>query len=219
MTVTTSKVPAIAVAALACAALLSGCKTGGSATPTTGQTAVPAPTSAVSSPTEVPAGLPHSGAPKVQNPLPALVFDQPPCESALTTKQLDDLLGTAPTGKPEELATGPTCHWSKRETGALITVGYGTKVPDGLSAAYKNVAAQATYWKPMPDVQGFPNVAYSTTSDGPPDDMCSLGVGIADNLGFYIGVTIGRNKQGQVDPCEATRMVADMVLTNLKGAS
>lgn len=218
MTVTKSKAAAIMVAVLACGALLSGCKTGGSATPGE-RTDPPPPSSAASTPSEAPAGLPHSGAPKVNDPLPASVLDQPPCDSALTAGQLNDLLGESPAGRSEEDAVGTTCHWSKPTTGALISVGYATKVPDGLSSVYKNTQPQVKYWKPMPDLQGFPIVTYNSTSEGPPEDQCSSDVGIADERAFFVGVTIGTNKRGQIDPCEATRMVADMVLTNLKGAS
>jgi uncharacterized protein DUF3558 len=160
--------------------------------------------------------LPHSGAPKVPSPLPASVLAGDPCGDALTQDQLKRALGMVPAGKPGEIPTGRKCDWSNQESGSFVGVYYVTTPREGLSASYQNVKPQATVWRELSPLQGFPAVASVTPSGGSPDEFCQVSVGLADDLAFNASVFLGRAKKGTVDPCEGAEKVADMVVTTLR---
>lgn len=210
---------AVALAAvIGCAALLGACKQGGSATPMP-QPGSSTPASSAQAPsTQTSRELPYGDAPRVANPLPSTVLDQPPCTSALTDAQLRELFRTSPAPTPGDNAVGSTCEWSNVETGAGMLVSYHTKQRLGLSATYENTRPKVRFWQVAPDVQGFPAVYYEL-SRATPKDGCSISVGVADDLSFFVAVNISRSKIGQVNPCDSARVVADMVVTNLKRVS
>ncbi|HWD83971.1 MAG TPA: hypothetical protein VG497_33950, partial [Kribbella sp.] len=57
------------------------------------------------------AGLPHSGAPKVEHPLPESALSGQPCQEALASDQLTQIFGMEPQGKPDDTAgLGPSCR-------------------------------------------------------------------------------------------------------------
>ncbi|WP_409466763.1 DUF3558 domain-containing protein [Amycolatopsis sp. GA6-003] len=197
--------PAV-VGAVALASVLAGC--------TGGPGAAPASTAPASSSA---AALPHSGAPKVEHPLPATVLSGQPCQDALTSDQLSQIFGTVPQGKPGSIpGLGPDCKWNNTDSGAGLTIGYTTETHQGLSALYQNTKPQAKVWRELPPIQGFPAVAASTFSSGTQTGFCAVSVGIADDLSFDASLTPSDAKQGKVDPCELSARVADMVVTNLK---
>ncbi|WP_244211225.1 DUF3558 domain-containing protein [Amycolatopsis kentuckyensis] len=162
--------------------------------------------------------LPNSGAPKVDNPLPAKVLDGNPCDSALTAEQVQGYLGqtNAPESKDTEL--GPTCDWASASGSAAgILIGYDTKPGQGISLTYKNVKPKAKRWvDDLDPVQGYPTVGY--VGVGTTDDRtCVVVVGIADNLAYSVSLSLGDSAvQAGKDACQLGRGVADTVLTNLK---
>jgi hypothetical protein len=196
----------IATVVAAGATLLTSCtgKEALSGTPT------PAPASAPE--------LPNSGAPKVDNPLPAKVLDGNPCDSALTAEQVQGYLGRTdpPDSKDSEL--GPTCDWaSDSGSSAGIFLAYETKTGQGISLTYKNVKPKAKRWvDDLDPVQGYPTVGYVAV--GTTDNRtCVVVVGIADNLAYSVSLSIGDAAvQTGKDACQLGRGVADTVLTNLK---
>ena len=159
--------------------------------------------------------LPHSGAPKVANPLPASVLDGGPC-AALDAGQIARALGAAVAGRPVQEPTGPSCDWSNHETGGMIGVGFVTETHQGLSGPYGNTKPKAVVWRELPPVQGFPAVAHVTPSGGPPDVFCAVSVGIADDLSFDAAGFVSRERRGKVDPCDAVSQLADLVVTTLR---
>ncbi|MCR6489530.1 DUF3558 domain-containing protein [Amycolatopsis sp. OK19-0408] len=185
----------------ACAVLLAGC---------TGErgTAQPASTSPA-------AELPNSGAPKVENPLPAKVLDGSPCDTALTATQVSDVLGDTGQGKSQDEALGPLCQWdSSSGSGAGLTVGYDTKSDQGISLSYKNTKPKSTLWKELEPVQTYPAIAYGDQSD---KRLCNVVVGVSDELTYGVTLTLGDKAAADgKDACELGRTVADMVMTNLK---
>ncbi|WP_432849192.1 DUF3558 domain-containing protein [Amycolatopsis sp. CA-161197] len=174
--------------------------------------AVPATTN----PSPTAPALPHSGAPKVQNPLPASVLAGDPCQQALTADQLEKILGTAPQGKRDDASIGPACNWTNADTAAVVGVGYTSQTHQGLSALYQNTKPQATVWKELAPIQGFPAVAHSTYESGTNTGFCQVSVGIADDLSFDASLGLSTAKIGKVDPCGVAEQVADMVVTNLR---
>jgi hypothetical protein len=191
--------------------LATGCGHGGGATSPT----PPPATTASGSPSST--ALPYSGAPKVENPLPASVLYGAPCTDGLTSQQLTEILTMVPPTRPDNIAgVGPSCTWINSDKGALVSVGYDTLDHTGLSSVFQNTKPQATVWKPLPAIQGFPAVAHVTPSGGDPAEFCQVSVGLADNLAIDVSISLGPAKKGKVDPCQVTAQVADMVVTNLR---
>ncbi|GHG43360.1 MULTISPECIES: DUF3558 domain-containing protein [Amycolatopsis] len=184
-------------------AVLTSC-TGDRRTP---GTASPAPSSS--------AELPNSGAPKVDNPLPAKVLEGSPCDSALTEQQLTDYLGQPGTAKPKDSELGPMCDWASTSgSGAGILVAYETKTGQGLSLTYKVEKPKASRWvDDLAPVQGYPAVGYVDVGAGG-QRSCVIVVGVADDLAYSVSLVLGSDS-GK-DACQLGRGVADTVLTNLK---
>ncbi|SEP54175.1 DUF3558 domain-containing protein [Amycolatopsis saalfeldensis] len=196
----------VALVIVATTALVASCS---------GTPAVPATTPPPSLTTS--AALPHSGAPKVNNPLPASVLTTDPCQSGLTTDQLKTILGTAPQGEPNQAAgIGPSCSWTNSDKGSHVAVAWDRQSHDGLSGWYENTKPQAVKWQELPAIQGFPAVAHVTPSGGAPDEFCQISIGITDEATADVTIGLGPAKKGKVDPCQVTAQVADMVVTNLR---
>ncbi|MCU1687738.1 MAG: hypothetical protein JWQ81_8477 [Amycolatopsis sp.] len=178
--------------------------------------ATPPPTSANNTSTSATSsGLPHSGAPKVEHPLPASVVSGTPCDG-LTSQQLTQILTTVPPTRPNTDAAGPSCTWINSDKNSLVSLAYDTQDHTGLSGFYENTKPQATVWKPLPDIQGFPAVAHVTPSGGSPTDFCQVSIGIADDISVDVSIGLSDAKKGKADPCEVTAQVSDMVVTNLR---
>ncbi|RJQ84594.1 DUF3558 domain-containing protein [Amycolatopsis panacis] len=182
-----------------------------------GSAAAPASTTPASSSAD--AALPHSGAPKVEHPLPASALSGQPCQEALTSDELKQILGMAPAGKPDNIpGLGRDCKWHNSDSGAVVGVGYDVETHGGLSIIYQNTKPQAKVWRELPPIQGFPAVAYMTSGSdtGTPADLCLVSVGIANDLSFDASLGLSDAKRGKADPCQLTARVADMVVTNLR---
>jgi hypothetical protein len=164
----------------------------------------------------VTAALPHSGAPKVANPLPAPVFAGDPCTDALTPEQVKLALGVNTPGTAGQSPLGRKCTWRNQANGSSAVVSYDTRTNEGLSGSYRNIKPHATIWRELPLIQGFPAVAAVTPDGGPPDEFCQVSVGLADNLAVDISVLLSDTKKGTADPCEGAARVADMAVTNLR---
>jgi hypothetical protein len=186
--------------------VLSAC-TGNRTTPTTSSTP-PASTSSA-------ATVPHSGAPKVESPLPAKVLDGTPCDSALSSEQLKQFLGETTAPKTSDDTLGTTCSWSSASgSGAGFAIAYQTKSAQGISLAYQNVQPKAARWQVLDAVQGYPAVAYSDFDD---KRHCVVVVGISDELAFSVSLTIGDSASAQgKDACTLAPRMADAVMTNVK---
>jgi hypothetical protein len=142
-------------------ALLSAC-TGHTSTPT------PAPSSPAAS--SEPAAVPHSGAPKVENPLSETALDGSPCDTAFTSAQLAEFLGEPTPPERSDDALGQACSWTNTAgTGVRLQVGYQTKSDQGLSLAYQNVKPQAARWVELDPVQTHPAVGYVDAGGDPSD--------------------------------------------------
>jgi hypothetical protein len=162
-------------------------------------------------------GVPFAGAPTVANPLPASVLSGDPCADALTPAQLEDFIG-APlkTDRADLPQLGPACSWGNLSQGSNINVGYDITTHNGLSGLYQNTKPQSGVWKPIADVSGFPAVAHAGNRGTTPTDYCITTVGLADDLSVNVAVNVSREKQGTLDPCDASTDVADAVVATLK---
>ncbi|MYW91032.1 DUF3558 domain-containing protein [Amycolatopsis rubida] len=202
----TRRLPAVLVAA-GLASLAAACSGG--------QT--PAPTSVPETGPSAPAALPHSGAPKVEHPLPSSVLSGDPCRTALTKTQVGRIITTMPAGKARTLSgLGPTCDWSNIDSGAAVRVGYVTDDHQGLSAVYQNSRPKVKVWRPLPPIQGFPAVAFSDFDGIGLNSACQVSFGTSDDLSVDVSITLGESKAGKADPCAVAAQAADIVVTNLR---
>jgi hypothetical protein len=202
---------AIAVCAgIVASVALAGCS--GSSV-TTG-TAAPAPGGSESSSAQT---LPYAGAPSVADPLPESVVAGDPCTDALTPAQVEDALGVKVPGTPGSTpGLGRKCDWSNVDTTAVVSVFFITETRQGLSVLYANVKPQAKVWNVLPEVQGFPAVAYLSADGGDPKRTCGVSVGLADDVAVDVEVALSRAKIGTVDPCAVAPKAADAVVTTLR---
>jgi len=172
------------------------------------------PTSTVASDT----GVPNSGAPKVQNPLPTKVLEGSPCDSALTSTQIATFLGKPEQPEPSTDQLGASCDWSNVEAGAGFTVGYQTKSDQGISLAYKSVKPSAKRWVELESVQEYPAIGYAGTELVPGQNKnCVVVVGVSDELAYSVSLVIGdAGAKAGKDACKIGRDIADAVMTNLR---
>jgi hypothetical protein len=158
--------------------------------------------------------LPTNGAPKVDNPIDATRFAQDPCATLTTTQATD--LNVPTTGEPADIIGGVGCEWANRETRGWILVGFFTEGHSGLSAIYAaNERGDFAFFEPLPDINGHPAVA-SDVDDGRARGLCTVLVGVTDELVTQISVRLSAANVGEKDPCEVTVDVADMALQTMK---
>lgn len=171
-------------------------------------------------PTSQPAAaVPHSGAPKVSNPLPAKVLDGSPCDSALTTGQLTEFLGQPGAPKRKTDVLGTTCSWTDTiGSGVRLQVGYDTKSDQGISLAYQNVKPKADRWVELEPIQNYPAIGYANVDLEPGKKRsCTVVVGVTDELTYSVGLILSDRAAAQdKDACTLGRVAADAVMTNLK---
>jgi hypothetical protein len=199
----------VAALCTACAGSGSGSTTSNTPAPSTGSGQSPTSSSA--------SNLPFAGAPTVANPLPASVLSGDPCSDAFTPAQAEDFLGAPLDRKRADLQElGPQCRWSNLNQGSQISIGYDVKTRVGLSGLYENTKTQVGVWKPIPDVGGFPAVAHAGEPGQMPKDLCVTSVGLANDLSINVSVYVSKEKQGTLDPCDASTDVANAVVATLK---
>ncbi|WP_246127652.1 DUF3558 domain-containing protein [Amycolatopsis rhizosphaerae] len=154
--------------------------------------------------------------PTVSSPLPVAVISKHPCDSALTDAQVKDLLGEISPRFHTDNQAGLLCQWQKQSTGATVAIGWLTGLKDGLNQVYANQKDDA-YFQPS-EIEGFPALVYDIT-DRKPDTNCAISIGIADKVAIDVGFTVGTNRSGKQNPCDAAKVIAGMVLDNLKAAA
>ncbi|GAA1253615.1 DUF3558 domain-containing protein [Prauserella halophila] len=202
---------AVAMVATAC----SGGEFDGQAQPQPSSPAASTVTAAPSSASGDAQELPHSGAPAVTNPLPRSVLDGDPCSDALTKAQAEKFFGDAVTSEDaDEPRLGPGCRWSNQEALAGFTLNYATATGGGLSTAYANIKPQADHFAEVEPIDGFPAVQYWHSDD---KRTCSTVVGISDEYAVIMTLGVGsKSAEEGDDPCEASRIVMERVVGNLK---
>lgn len=199
------------VVVFAAVSFLGAACTGGSPTPNEGPSPESPPSSTAAS------NLPFADAPAVANPLPASTLAGDPCADAFTPAQAEEFLGAPLEKKRDDLAPiGPQCRWMNVNQGSQVSVSYDLKTHVGLSGLYENTKPQVGAWKPIADVGGFPAVAHGGEPGQPPKDLCVTTVGLANDLSVNVSVYVSREKQGTLDPCDASTEVANAVVSTLK---
>lgn len=199
----------ISIGLIAISAILTGC----TGHPTPGNPS-PGPGSATSSSSAA------TGAPKVQNPLPAKVIEGSPCDTALTPADIKEFIGAPDPAKLDETPSGPMCFWTNAAgNGAAISVFFHTKDTEGLSLTYRNIKPTAARFEELQPIQGYPAVAFLAAGLDPKlATSCHVEVGISDTLTYAADLNLSDKASGKgIDACTASRDVADRVMTNIKG--
>lgn len=200
------------VAVLLCL-ILTSCTELNAGKPTPGSTTSDTSTGSPSSGSD---NLPSNGAPKVEHPLDnTQQFEQDPC-SILSSTQAQDL-GLPTKGKEEDGALGLDCLWFNPDTRGEVTIGFLSNVDNGLSGAYAaNERGEYSVFEPLPPIDGYPAVALDI-DDRRPRGICSLEVGVTDQLAFHVDLQLSQANVGTKDPCDTAALVAGKALQTIKG--
>lgn len=189
-------------------AALAGCSSQGEAGPQ--------PTGSGSGSSTAPSDDPSNGAPKVEHPLDTGKFQKDPC-SVLTAAQVQSL-GLSKKGEPDvKNALGPKCFFSG--SAAPVGMGFGvtfvTANTQGLASIYGQKDTLKVF-DPQ-SIQGYPAIDYGV-SDMRSEGSMGLAVGVTDQLTFEVDLDIDKGAPNQSNPLPVAVKIADMVITNVKGA-
>lgn len=122
-------------------------------------------------------------------------------------------------GKRNEDSFGTGCTWLNPQTTASVTVHFMSKFREGLSGIYRShEAGKYPVFKPIADVGGFPAVIVGD-QDGSSTGICTMFIGLSDDLATLLSVKQSVDKVGTVDPCEVTEAVAPLVLQTMKAGA
>jgi hypothetical protein len=105
-----------------------------------------------------------------------------------------------------------SCSWINPASHGQVVITYAAARRTGLSGVYENSRPKNPIWRPLPDVHGFPAVAYSDNTDRD----CTVTVGLADDLSVDVGGILGKTKQSGDDACTITEQIAGLVVDTLK---
>lgn len=158
--------------------------------------------------------LPSDGAPKVENPIDTVKYQQDPCLS-LTSAQVQqlDLPGD---GKPIGMPLGKACDWADRRTGGSIQIGFLDKDPRGLSSEYKaDNDGKLKLFLELPPIEGFPAVVRGIVDDREYGG-CTVVVGASDEIAFEVITQLPHDNVDKEEPCEVSTYVAGVALQNVK---
>ncbi|HEV7978554.1 DUF3558 domain-containing protein [Amycolatopsis sp.] len=198
----------ILAAVLICAATAASCSntTDGNATVT--PSATPGGTSDA---------LPKNGAPAVKDPLVNTTsVETDPC-SALTNAQLETFGGKIDRNRVDELSLGKNCVWVYTAQFGTIAAGMTVGNKEGLSSLYyQSTHGGLTTFKPVSPVEGFPAVVYSNGGESP--GVCTLAVGVRNDLTYTIITRLDTANPNRSDPCGTATKVAQLAIQQLKAA-
>lgn len=208
-----------AAAVLALLAVLSSCSDesppssdGGPIVPPTGVPSGTAPAQA----------LPHSGAPKVASPIADTAgWERDPC-TVISTQQLSSIgLTSAAPKRDDNPDAGPGCEWDvSADDVILVSGGFATTGKrEGLSTIYQNNAG-GNYedFEELAPVEGHPAVVAAPTNDRS-EGICSVGVGLRDDLVYTASVAADPGTEQGKDPCGWAAKVAALAVQTMKGSS
>lgn len=196
-------------------ALVAGCsEEPGSPTPSggAGQTSQTAPGQPAN-------GLPHSGAPKVDNPIDTTQWESDPC--AVTT---EDQVGSAGFPTPEiepdpDSPGGPSCRWLWENELSSAGGTFFTGVKEGLSHFYaRHKVGKTKVLEPLAPIEGHPAVI-ALTDDTRANGECTVDVGLRDDLLYTVQMNADSDSRWYEDPCKAAQELATLAVQTMKGGA
>lgn len=157
--------------------------------------------------------LPFAGAPKVDNPLDTSRYEKEPCE-ALTADQAQSL-NLPPTGViNNDVALGVGCVWRNSTTHGYVGIDFLVQDPRGLSPEYQN-RTKYDFFEVLPDIEGFPAIARGGSTDRD-HGICTVMVGVADDMVFASNVQLSQVNIGQKEPCDVAAQVAGLAVQTMR---
>lgn len=191
------------LAGVAAASLLAGCSDETSGAPG------PQPTQGQAS------GLPHSGAPKVDNPIDTAKFEADPC-SVITTQQLSRAsIPVEETKTRLDGVAGPQCTWYPPIRWGQFSGAFVTANTAGLSVEYaKNNGGTWEYFEPLV-VDGYPAV-FSGQRDNRKGGDCGINVGVRDDLTYSLILQADKESLYAKNACAGAKKLATMAIQTLK---
>ncbi|MEU8412322.1 DUF3558 domain-containing protein [Amycolatopsis japonica] len=179
---------------------------GGCGTQVTGTATTSAPPSA---------RLPSDGAPAVPDPITATAaVEADPC-SAIPTTEIEAIGGKVKGSRLDELSMGKACAWMFQEGASTMSGGLVTGNKDGLSSLYaQNARGGLTTFKPVAPINGYPAVLYANGGEG--EGICTLAVGIRDDLVYTFIPLLSMRHPAYSDPCGMATKAAAAAIKNLK---
>ncbi|WP_176968886.1 DUF3558 domain-containing protein [Amycolatopsis xylanica] len=151
--------------------------------------------------------------PQVSDPLEVSKFEQDPCK-ALTADQARELASLATTNVTSGTA-GPICGW---RDGDRNEIAFGFVHANGLADSYRNHQPDDPgYFVPVPSVAGYPGV-FASISDGRPDGVCTLAVGVRNDVVMTVTSLMNSSSPYRKDPCPLVQRAAEAAIATIKGA-
>jgi hypothetical protein len=162
-------------------------------------------------------GLPTDGAPSVDNPIAnTAVAESDPC-STVTTPQIESLGGKVDRSRVDDMTLGKNCVWVFADGSGNVGAGMVTKNKDGLSGIYSQSARGGlTTFKPVEPIEGYPAVVYANGGEGA--GVCTLAVGIRNDLVYTIIPRLRPQNHYLADPCGMATKIAQFAIQQLKAA-
>jgi hypothetical protein len=167
--------------------------------------------------------LPHSGAPKVENPIADTSrWEGDPC-TTISASQLSGLGLQAPAPQREDLPNlGPGCFWEfDAETVSGFSVSFDSQAAGkGLSNLYKHrELGSAKVFEELPPIEGYPAIVVMLEKDRRAEGSCAVAVGIRDDLTVGVDMTADPSIPQGKDPCGWAAKVAALAVQTMKGSS
>ena len=153
--------------------------------------------------------------PKVPAPLTVAKYEQDPC-SLLTAAQANEVIKSVRTTKAAGNAA-PICTWFDADDSGL-TIGF-LPHQGGLATIYQNSGdSTAGYFKPAPDVAGYP-AAFFSNMDDRSRGGCQVAVGVTDDEVFTSSVLLQQSSPSYADPCALAAKAAAAAVTTIKAGA
>ncbi len=162
-------------------------------------------------------GLPDSGAPKVENPIDTARFEAKPC-SVASRAQLKKAGYEFDDAEPRPgNSTGSECKWTFAESGQGIVAGtFVTLGGRGLSDLYdQRDTSYRALFEEVPSVAGYPAVIYNTV-DARPSGLCTVSVGVRDDLTYEIAASLISGHPNYADSCKVALEIAEIAVETMK---
>lgn len=167
-------------------------------------------------------GLPHSGAPKVENPIAdTSSWEADPC-SVISADQLAGIGLKAPTPQRDDAPDlGPGCLWEfDADSASVFSGSLGTAgARQGISNLYQH-KEQGTVevFEELQPIEGHPAVISMPTDDRS-EGACDVSVGLRDDLVYTVVMTAEPSTAQGKEPCEWAEKLATLAVQTMKGAS
>jgi Protein of unknown function (DUF3558) len=205
------------LAVLAGTMLLAGCTTTSSGDPAPASTPPDTGTGESGPPSTTESSeVPFAGAPRITDQLDKTTFQQDPCRTftPAQTKQLN----VSATGHPIYSPLGKACEWTNEQTHGYAQIRFNDKNPYGLSGEYQaNAQDKFVYFDELAPIEGYPAVS-NDIADHRKDGVCTVIVGVTDELTFETNLQLSDANVGKLNPCTKTAEVAGLALQTMKGA-